>query len=569
MSWYHALIPGRRKLVEQLRLERSIYENRLSTITAAKGRGGGGRGGWMGMPEDEDAANKEYATDRYTVMQRAQDLDVNNADVGGFNRFRVGQILGAGVSFKHTPIASEIGLTEKQATDVGQQVDRLRRKHSENGGFDSQKGQAWEGTRQAQAMLTAIVFGSCIIHRVWRTPRSPGTLPLSIELIAGSRISTPYDKRGDPLVSHGVRYSDDHRTRVVGYYVRRVSKTVGNSFIPDVNWDFLPIEDCSVLELTEIAGIDQSLPLCTRNTQTLRNRGEFIENMVESARAQSNHYGVTECAPGESAYDVASDDRSQSNTSYPNGFVDLGGGVRMLYTPNGQKVTWSSAKLPEPELQQFLNATDERLSRGFVASKSAFTRVVNNSYAGGRLEEQQDDPIIAQYRILLRAAWHKVNGWFLEAVWLTSALELPGYSGANQHLWNEFRAEFPGKVDINPQDTAGASEKNLMIRKTNPLIEIERTGADPRSVVRGWADWTKLVRDEEARANLPEGSLDVLFSGKAITTSAGDDVQPAAGATADEPGSDPKSPDPKEPGGAAATQKPVAAGRKAKKRDGA
>lgn len=543
MSFLDRILPGRRKLQRQLAIERRHYSNHLSAISAANGGAGrGGRGSWMGMPQDEDAANQEYAKDRPAIMQRAQDLDVNNPDVGGFHRARVAQILAAGVRFKHAPIATELSLTEEQALAIGDQVDRLRKTHSENGGFDAQKGRDWEGKRQEQAMLTAFVYGCCLIHRVWR--QSQAILPLSIELIPGSRISTPYELYGDPLVSFGVRYTDERRTRVVGYYVRRVSATRGNNFIPQFKWDLLPVEDCSLLELTEAAGIDQPLPLCTRVMRTLKNRHEFIENTVESARAQSAHYGITKCAPGVDPYNLAADDRaSDSGATTKAGFIDIGDGVKMLYQLNGEDVTWSSAKLPEPEFEAFMNKMDERGARGFNSSLSRFTRKVQNSFAGGRLEDQQDDPIIAQYRLSLRAAWHKVNCWFLEAVWLTDSVKLPGYSQATRHLWNEFEAEFPGKVDVNPLDTANASEKNLMLRKTAPQWEIERTGADPRALLRAWGKWMKWTRQQENLDGLDKGTLDILFSGKAVTTAAGDDVGAPTPADEPQPGDDASSGD--------------------------
>lgn len=526
---------GRRERLLERRIRQIM--NYASSITA----GGGGRGTWMGMPADEDAANKEYAENRPKIMQRAQDLDVNNPDIGGFHRTRVAQIIGSGVKFRLTLIAKELGISEKQAVEIGEKVDRIRDLHSENGGFDSQFGLEWEGKRQEKALLTMLVYGCCLIHRVWRnTPGPGGILPISIEMIPGSRISTPYDLFGSPLVNYGVQYADNHRTRVTGFWVRRVSMTIGNSFVPDYTWDFLPAEDCALLSLTEAAGIDQALPLCTRTMRMLRNRGEFMENTVESVRAQSAHYGVTKVAPGVDPYGLAADDRG-AVAAGGMGFVDLGSCVKMLYSMNGEEVTWSTAKLPEPDLSGFMDCTDERMARGLASSKSRYTRSVKGlSFAGGRLEDQQDDPIIDQYRLTLKAGWQRINGWFLECLWLTGAVDLPGYNVGTRHLWNNFRSEFPGKVDVSPKDQAGASETNLMLRKTTPQRQIEGTGNDPRQTLREWAKWMKMCREEEELAGLPEGSLDILFSGKAVTSQSGDEVGSPTPAEEKQPGEDGK-----------------------------
>jgi hypothetical protein len=433
-------------------------------------------------------------------------------------------VLGAGVKFKLAPHHSEVGLEHDELLSITQEVNRLRQIHSRAGGFDSTGLRRSEGKQQERAFLTAFVLGSCLIHRVWRHGKQ--RLPLSLELIAGSRISTPYDKMGDPLVSYGVRYSDDHRTRVVGWYVRRVSKTIGNSFVPDFIWDFIPVVDGSLLSLTEIAGIDRALPLSTSTVRMLRNRGEWLENAVSAARAQSSHYGVTECAEGDDPYNLAADDASEeASRGGPTGFVKLGD-VQMLYALNGEKVTWASSKLPEPDLTGFMSATDERLSRGLVSSLSRFTRHFTSSWAGGRMEDQQDDPIIEQYRDAFISAWEVVNEWFLEAVYLTDAVKLPGYNAETAALWCEFRAQFPGKVHINPTDTSKSRMMDLGMRNTTPQRICEEDGVDLRENLREWAQAIRMARDMEKEFDLPEGELDYLLEGRFLTTSAGEEIGP-------------------------------------------
>ena len=336
---------------------------------------------------------------------------------------------------------------------------------------------------------------------------------------------------GDPLVSYGVKYSDEHRTRVVGWYVRRESKTIGNSFVPDYKWDFIPVEDGSLLSLTEIAGIDRALPLSTSTVRMLRNRGEFLESAVESARAQATHYAVTQCAEGQDPYAVAEDDAAEEVAAGgPMGFTNLGN-VQMLYTLHGEDTKWSSSKLPEPDLQAFMGATDERLARGLVSSLSRFTRHVTSSWAGGRMEDQQDDPIIAQYREAFVSAWEVVNEWFLEAIYLTDAVKLPGYSSETAALWCEFRAQFPGKVHINPQDTSKARILNLGMRNTTPQRCAEEDGLDLRENLREWGQAITMCREIEKEFKLDEGELDFLLQGQFSPASSVEEAEPDKAAT--------------------------------------
>lgn len=495
---------------------------RFSAITAAN-RAGGNRSGWSGIKSnrDEDRANKDYAFALGDVLQRSQDLDVNNPDIGGFHRTRTAQVLGSHVRFKHQPHHREIGVSQEQATEVSSKVNRLREVHSRMGGFDSSGKRRSEGKQQERAFLTALINGSCLIHRVWK--QSNPILPLSLELIPGVRISTPYQLAGDPHVSYGFHYADDHRDELIGFHVRRVSKTIGDSYVPDYEWDYLPIEDCSLLEITEQAGIDRALPLSVRVTRMARNRGEFIESSVESARAQAAHYVNIQSQQGADPYADAAgdadyvDDRGQ-------GFTDLGDGVKAIYTAFGQEVKNLASKLPDPDFPGFMDKTDERMARGLGASLSRFTRHVNSSWSGGRMEDQQDDPIIDQYRDSFISAWQKVNEWFLEACWLSDLIEMPSYNDASRPYWSEFRATFPGKVHINPVQTYDAREKSYKLRSGTPQQGCEEDGFDLRENLRQWAEFYQM-RDQIAKEyKIEPTQLDILFTGKTVSTSAGAEI---------------------------------------------
>ncbi len=528
MSLWNRLFGDANKM-ERRRLRGEARRYRaLNQVTAASKSQGQN---WPGITTSfgDDSLNRAYLSNLADTQSRAQDIDVNNPDIHGFHRTRTAQVLGAGVTFKLTPHSSEVGLDHDTLLKITQQVNRLRRLHSRAGGFDATGLRRSEGKQQERAFLTALVLGSCLVHRVWLTGQK---LPLSLELIPGSRISTPHDKMGDPRVSYGVRYSDEHRSRVTGWYVRRVSKTVGNSFVPDYAWDFIPVEDGSMLSLTEIAGIDRALPLATSTIRMLRNRGEFLESAVESARAQATHYAVTQCAEGGDPYAVAADDADEtdSDAAVPIGFTNLGG-VQMLYTANGEKVDWAAAKLPEPDMEAFMGATDERLARGLVSSLSRFTRHVTSSWAGGRMEDQQDDPIIAQYRDAFVSAWEVVNEWFLDSIWLTDAVKLPGYNAQTNPVWSEWRAQFPGKLHINPVDEMKARELGYALRTTTPMRECESDGLDLRENLREWGQSIKMCREIEAEMELPEGSLDFILSKGLTQESVLQNVNEQAGKT--------------------------------------
>ncbi len=524
------------------------FVNRLggasSTIQAAAG-GGTGNYGWTGTPSnyDEDAANKEYLHALADVLQRSQDLDVNNSDLRGFHRTRTAQILGAHVRFKSCPQSDEVGIPAAQLAKIAAQIDRCRILHSKSGGFDSTGNRRSEGVQQVRAQLTALIHGACLIHRVWQPNNA--ICPLSLELIPGVRISTPYNKMGDPKISYGIEYTDDHRTKVVAFHVRNVAKTIGNQFVIDPTWRRLPIEDCSLLSLTEPAGMDRAMPLCVAVVRMLRNRGEFLQSSVAAARAQARQYGAVECGKNADPWTMAADDTDTTPTNGMSaqrwGFTTMGD-AQLIYLAKDEKMSWMSAKLPGPDFEKFMGYTDEVVARGLHSSLSRFTRRVNSSWAGGRLEDQQDDPLIDQYRQCFMDAWSKVNEWFLEALWISGKVELPGYSSAMATHWAEFRATFPGKLHINPTDTMKARETGFMLRTTTPQHACEEDGTDLLENLRQWGAFMKLRGQVEKEFDLDPNALDILFSGKAVTSSAGADIAPAPPEPEAIPGETPPAP---------------------------
>ena len=139
---------------ESAKLHRIV--KRYSSAIQAAQRGGAGPG-WSGINSnrDEDAANKEYLTALADVLQRSQDLDVNNPDLRGFHRARTAQIVGAHVRFKSAPRPSEIGVSADDLVKITGEIDRVRDLHSRTGGFDSTNHNRSEGEQQERAIITA------------------------------------------------------------------------------------------------------------------------------------------------------------------------------------------------------------------------------------------------------------------------------------------------------------------------------------------------------------------------------------------------------------------------------
>lgn len=488
------------------------------SIVAAQ-MGNQGKSKWTGSSDDY---NREYAEARDTVVARVQDLDVNNPDIRGWHRRRIAQLIGKGLQFKAIIRPDETGLSSDQCAELNQKINHLRDLHSRSFGFDAAGRGRCEGKLMEKSGISLVTHGEVLVHKVYLN--SPGRVsPLALEIIPATRLQTPHDKFADPKVSNGILYSDDRRTRVVGYYVYKPSKSMANTMVKDYAYDYLPADDVVLMQLTELAGIDRSLPAAVACVRMIRNKGEFIEAAVETAKVQSKRSGFVEVAENASPYNVASDDKQQEGETSEFELNTVGsitvGGTDLMYLSHGEKFINNAAKLPDPDYKGFIDVADERLARGLCTSKSRFTGAVTGSYSAGRQEEQQDEPVAAQLLQTIVDGWQRVHCWFVESLYLTGAIELPGYSSETALYFHQARAQAPGKVHINPVDTAAARQIGYGLRTLTPQQACEQDGVDLVDNLTQWGEALKHARDTEIKFGLPVGTLDyVSKAAKGVTS---------------------------------------------------
>lgn len=471
----------------------------------------GGKSVWSGTSDD---FNQEYVSGLQTVIQRSQDIYVNNPDAGGWARQRTAQVIGRGVAWKHNIVGEEVGMAPDAVAQLNRDLNRRRMLHGVSGGLDYSGRGRTEAILQEVTLRTGLVQGGCLVHRMI----TPGALiPLALEIIPGSRIDTPPEKLGDPTVSYGIHYTDDRRTRVLGFYVRKPNRTVSSGFAWDLKYDYIPAIDAAPFFLTEIAGLDRSMPAFVNVIRTLRNKNEFAESALGSARAGAKRFGAITVEKGGTAWGRAGEDSQQelpdsSDTEQnPVGVITVGEN-ELLYLNNGETYVQYSAKLPEPNFSEFMEYQDERCARGLNTSKSRFTRTVQSSYSAGRQEEQHDAPAEDQLFGAFAVCWNRVHEWFMDAA-VMSGVVMPGYADLRPYYCNA-RVMRPGKEHINPVDTGSARKIGYGLRTLTPAQACEEDGKDLETNLREWGEALKLARTIEKEMGLEPGSLDYLLEDK-------------------------------------------------------
>lgn len=468
-----------------------------------------GMANWQ--PEREDRWAEEYQTKIYDAQSRAVNLHITNADIRGHNHSRTARVTASGIEFKATPDAAEIGLTPEACVTFSARANRLRKLHSENGGFDASGRGRSEGILQFGAFFTAMIMGGCLVHRVWK-PGGNRLIPLALELIPGSRISTPFDMYGSPFVHFGVQYADEYRSEVTGYWVKRVPRTIGNASVQIPEWDFIPIEDASFLELIEPAGFDRSLPNCVAVTRLVFNRGQMFENTVESSRAHSEIYAVLNVSglsPYDAAADMAETEGGTTADGVPYSFHTIDG-TKVMVIGEKDKMDFRNVVTPGPDFVGVDGKYDERICRGLGGRLSEFTRRMDASYSGGMQERQNDIPQVDVMRKNFLDFWRKIHGWTLDAMFMTGSVEMPGYSVATKIYWMQARTMAPAEIPLNPVDHRNAQKLALAMGVANPYMLCEGDGHDYDAVLEGQALAVKARRDKEVKYGLPEGALEPL-----------------------------------------------------------
>lgn len=509
-----------------------------SSSAIAGANAGWGASVWSGSTDD---FNQDYLQNIHQLIQNSQDLYINNPDVQGWLRMRVAQIVGRGIAWKSAMRPDEVGMSPEAALATNIFLNRRRELHSTMGGFDATGAGRTEGKLQEITLLTMFAHGTALVHRLHR-PGKGRMSPLAIEIIPGSRIETPVQRLGDPLISWGFEYTDNRRTKLVGVHVRKPNRSIGaGGTVWDYQYDFIPLEDLAIFRITEIAGLDRSVPAVTCLIRSLRNKGEFAEATLSSARAQAKRFGFIEVEEGADPWARSADDNQQSlpasddTENLPVGTLTLGE-AELFYLNHGEKYTESAAKLPDPDFTGFMSYHDERCARGLNTSKSRFTRVVDGSYAAGRQEEQQDEPAVEQLLETFAIGWNRVHEWWIDAAVLSGLADLPNYTDLKA-FYCQARVVAPGKKHLNPVDTAKARQVGMGLRYVTPQKVCEEDGGDLETNLREWAEAEQLKAKVEADHNLPAGTLDFLLEEKALpkTVGADDATAPTEDDERDEP----------------------------------
>ncbi len=441
------------------------------------------------------------------VQKRAQDLHWNSADIRGHHYGRTARVVGAGVDWKASVKPDEVGMSAEAAKAVCDRINRQRQLHSRNYGFDSEDKRRSEGFLQVMAFMTALALGACLIHRVIRMERGR-IIPLALELIPGTRISTPFDRLASKTTHFGIEYSDQYRTRVVGYWVKKVPRTIGNNVIEYPEWDYIPREDGIMLEMIDLAGMVRSLPDTIAVTRLVFNRAEFVEAVIESMRNQSLKSVVYTMAPNVNPADFAEDNQTETPTQGTNDLLPTtwvtNGGIHERFVPAGTEVSMNTATIPAPDFRGFDEMVDSRITRGLNTRGSEFTRKVDSSYSGGMQERQIDAPIVEQAREVFTCAWNQVHFWTLDAMYLSGAVNIPNYTPETRMYWAEARVQFPGELPLNPIDHRNALAMGL----TSEYHEAEKDGDDYESLVLERAKAYAFRRKVEDDNDLPEACLE-------------------------------------------------------------
>lgn len=205
------------------------------------------------------------------------------------------QGLNTGINSKAVVKYKDLGLTVEEATALNRQINSLFNYHSNS--LDIDYSRSMDFKKMQEVILREVSLNGCV-GVLRKTRENKGGLRTCVQLISGSRISTPEEFEDDESVRNGVKI-DIFSGEVLGYYI--FDKEPKDEFFKekDDKYTFVPArtkngEQLFILVrkielLNQLKGSVKLAPLLQSLTELNKLKGTELQQSVNSAQ-----YGIIE-----------------------------------------------------------------------------------------------------------------------------------------------------------------------------------------------------------------------------------------------------------------------------------
>jgi lambda family phage portal protein len=356
-----------------------------------------------------------------TLRQRSRDLYYggSNLATGAIKRLRTNTV-GVGLHLKSTIDGSVLGLTEKQATDLEEQIEREFAHWANSVNCDLERLDNFYQLQQL-ALLNALLSGDSFALMT-TTNRKGSVYDLRINLIEADRVSTPDNQTVNPLFCEGVEKNKDGE--VVAYHI---SKFHPLSFQDREPREWVRVEAFgrktgrrNVLHIMNRERIGQvrGVPFLSPVIETIKQLGRYTEAEVLAAVINGlftvfieKESASDEGAFGEVIPEEMQVDREDENSIElaPGAVIDLG---------EGEKANMVNPGRPNPNFDPFVMAVIKQIGAALEIPYEILIMAFSNNYSASRAAILEFFKVIKMYRAWFVADFCQpiYEEWLSEAV---------------------------------------------------------------------------------------------------------------------------------------------------------
>jgi lambda family phage portal protein len=343
----------------------------------------------------------------------------SNLATGAIKRLRTNTV-GVGLHLKSTIDGSVLGLTEKQATDLEEQIEREFAHWANSVNCDLERLDNFYQLQQL-ALLNALLSGDSFALMT-TTKRQGSIYDLRINLIEADRVSTPDNQTVNPLFCEGVEKNKDGE--VVAYHI---SKFHPLSFQDREPREWVRVEAFgrktgrrNVLHIMNRERIGQvrGVPFLSPVIETIKQLGRYTEAEVLAAVINGlftvfieKESASDEGAFGEVIPEEMQVDREDENSIElaPGAVIDLG---------EGEKANMVNPGRPNPNFDPFVMAVIKQIGAALEIPYEILIMAFSNNYSASRAAILEFFKVIKMYRAWFVADFCQpiYEEWLSEAV---------------------------------------------------------------------------------------------------------------------------------------------------------
>ncbi|HRE45617.1 MAG TPA: phage portal protein [Terricaulis sp.] len=491
------------------------------------------------------SADREYLSERATIVARARELDRNNAIITSARRRRVNAAVGSGWHITAQVDGAALGFTPEDTARINRRIEQLWREYATSHTFepDAQRQLTFGGLLRTAAR-SLFIDGEAFGHLAWSPREACSTWATRLDIIDTDRVSNPDGAIDEDTRRAGIELDPNTRAPIAYYVRERHPNDVGVDtaaptwrriprWTPWGRPNFLHVYD------RDRPGQTRGLSNIVAALSRVKGFEKYDESTLANAALQAMMIGVVKSNAGPSAVsenfgvDDLRDFHGRRAARYGDDQqITLDGGINLPVLP------------PEDELQLFTQGRE-------VASFEAYMRTNIRLIAacvGSTYEETSMDYSTTNYSSM-RAAfipqWQETLtmqtllrdqmaqpfyvAWLEEAI-ETGRVELPLDAPDfwdNLHAYTRCRWITPGKgyIDATKEIQATAMEmENLLL---SPFDAAAEQGRDLRDIVADHKRYLEWLAENGLTA--PAGGV-TLAAASAPQVVASPDARPSESA---------------------------------------